>query len=29
MNMTGNPRKGYPKISSFMIAKEDSYAKGF
>jgi len=26
--MTRNPRKGYPRISSFMIAKENSDAKG-
>ena len=28
MNMTRNPRKSYPRISSIMIAKKDSDAKG-
>ena len=28
MNMTRNPRKSYSRTSSFMIAKEDSDAKG-
>jgi hypothetical protein len=28
MNMTRNPRKSYSRISGFMIAKEDSDAKG-
>jgi hypothetical protein len=28
MNMTRNPRKSYPRVSSFMIAKEDSDANG-
>jgi hypothetical protein len=28
MNMTRNPRKSCPRISGFMIAKEDSDAKG-
>ena len=26
--MTRNPRKSYPRISSFMLAKEDRDAKG-
>jgi hypothetical protein len=28
MNMTRNPRKSYPRISSFIIAKEGSDVNG-